>query len=107
MTTAEKIADVKSRLNNDPTATDALISVYLKDAQNAILKRRYVGKPPAWAVDVPSEYENLQCRLAERYFLKRGAQGEQIHNEDGVHRHYGSVNDEDLLAEITSVVKVV
>lgn len=106
MTTAEKIADVKSRLNNDPTATDALVSVYLNDAKNAILNRRYVGRPPYDATDVPCEYENLQCRLAERYFLKRGAQGEQIHNEDGVHRHYGSVNDEDLLAEVTTVVKV-
>ena len=106
MTTAEKISRVQTLLGNDEEATDALISVYLDDAKSAILNRRYIGAFPEMATEVPPEYESLQCRLAQRYFLKRGGEGEQIHNEDGVHRHYGSVNDEDLLMEVTTVVKV-
>ncbi len=106
MTTAEKIIRVQTLLGNDEEATDALISVYLDYAKDAILNRRYVGKIPMYITDVPCEYENLQIRLAERYFLKRGAEGEAVHLEDGVHRHYGSVNDEDLLKEVTTVVRV-
>lgn len=107
MTTAEKIIRVQTLLGNDEEATDALVSVYLDDAKNAILNRRYVGKIPEWVLDVPPEYESLQCRLAQRYFLKRGAEGEGVHIEDGVHRHYGSVADEDLLREVTTIVRVI
>lgn len=106
MTTAEKITRVQTLLGNDEEATDALISVYLDDAKSAILNRRYVGAIPSYILDVPPEYENLQCRLAQRYFLKRGAEGEGVHIEDGVHRHYGSVAEEDLLKEVTTIVKV-
>ena len=49
----------------------------------------------------------LACKLAYRYFFRRGSEGEQIHNENGIHRHYGSVNDEDLLREIMPYVQVV
>lgn len=106
MTTEEKIIRVQTLLGNDEEATDALISVYLDDAKNAIFNRRYPFGRPAWASDVPCQYEPLQCRLAARYFLRRGAEGEQIHNEDGVHRHYESVNDSDLLDEVIQIAKV-
>ena len=105
MTTAEKISKVQTLLGNDEEATDALISVYLDLAKDAILNRRYPFGIPDYA-DVPREYESLQIRLAQRYFLKQGAEGEQIHNEDGVHRHYGSVPDEDLLREVIQIAKV-
>lgn len=105
MTDAEKTTMVKTLLGNDEEATDALISVYLDIAKDAILNRRYPFGVPDYAA-VPKEYESLQVRLAQRYFLRRGGEGEGTHIEDGVHRHYGSVNDEDLLAEIIQVAKV-
>ena len=105
MTNAEKIIRVQTLLGADEEATDALIAVYLDEAKAAILNRRFPFGIPENA-DVPVMYENLQCKLAQRYFLRRGAEGEQIHNEEGVHRHYGSVQDEDLLMEVIQIAKV-
>lgn len=106
MTTEEKVIRVQTLIGADETATDALISVYLDEAKDAILHRRYPFGIPYGVDDVPQMYEGLQCKLAMRYFLRRGAEGEQIHNEDGIHRHYNSVNDEDLLMEVIQIAKV-
>lgn len=106
MTTEEKVIKVQTLIGADETATSALVGVYLDEAKSAILNRRYPFGIPPYVTEVPTEYESLQCRLAVRYFLRRGAEGEQVHNEDGVHRHYGSVNDEDLLMEVMQIAKV-
>lgn len=106
MTDAEKISTVKVLVENDATATDAVVTVYLNKAESAILRRLYPWGIPATADSVPQEYEMLQCELASRYFLKRGAEGEYIHDENGTNRHYGSVNDEDLLGEVVPYAKV-
>lgn len=106
MTTEEKVIRVQTLIGADETATSALVGVYLDEAKSAILNRRYPFGIPYGVTDVPSEYESLQCRLAQRYFLRRGAEGEQIHNEDGVNRRYASVNDEDLLCEVIQIAKV-
>lgn len=107
MTDAEKISTVRVLVENDPAATDAVVTVYLKDAESAILRRLYPWGIPENSSFVPSEYEMLQCKLAMRYFLKRGAEGEYIHDENGTNRHYGSVNDEDLLGEVVPYAKVI
>lgn len=103
MTTEEKIIRVQTILN-DEEATSALVGVYLDDAKAAILQRMYPWGIPAFVSDVPSMYESIQCRLAERYFLRRGAEGESSHGENNISRTYGSVNDEDLLMEVMQVV---
>lgn len=105
MTNAEKIQIVQTYIGADTNATDAVISVYLDDAEAAILNRRYPFGIPAGAY-ITREYERLQCRLAARYYLRRGDEGERTHNEDGVNRSYGSVNDEDLLMEVIQIAKV-
>lgn len=99
MTFDEKILSVQTLVENDEAATDALISVYLSNAKSAILRRLYPFGIPEGA-DVPDIYEYSQVELASRYFLRRGAQGEVVHNENGVNRTYGSANDEDILREI-------
>lgn len=105
MTKAEKTIIVQTLVGGDTAATDALIAVYLDDAKEAILNRRYPFGVPETA-DVPPAYERAQCKLAARYFLRRGAEGEKAHNEDGVNRSYGSVNDEDILMEVVQIAKV-
>lgn len=104
MTIGEKIQNVQTRVDNDPDATDAVVSVCLEDAEEAIFQRMYPFGVPETVTVVPPRYERLQCRLAARYFLRIGSEGEQIHNENGIHRHYGSVNDSDLLQEVMQVV---
>jgi hypothetical protein len=105
MTKAEKIEIVQTLIGDKESATLDDIAVYLDDAKEAILVRRYPFGAPDEA-DVPRAYERIQCKLAARYFLRKGAEGEKAHNEDGVNRTYGSVNDEDLLMEVVQIAKV-
>lgn len=105
MTDLEKITTTQVLVENDAAATSELVSVYLKDAEAAIFRRLYPFGIPASAV-VPPLYEMLQCKLAARYFLRRGAEGEIRHNENGYDRTYQSVNDEDLLCEVIQIAKV-
>lgn len=104
METMDKIATIRELVGNDAKATDALVSVYLSDAEESILRRLYPFGVPDGA-SIPAMYDMASCKLAARYFLRRGAEGETVHNENGVHRHYGSVNDEDILREIMPYVR--
>ena len=106
MTTAEKIDRVQALLDNDPDATDTLLEIYLEDAEMAILNRIYPFGVPEDA-EMPSRYESIQCKLAQRYFLRRGAEGEIAHNENGVNRTYDSVDDEDLFKTIVPIAKAI
>lgn len=106
MTTEEKIINVRQRANNDPQATDALIAVYLEDAKDAILKQRYPFGVPEAVTDVPAKYEVIQCKLAHRYFLRQNIDGQLISVENGIHKHYESADDMDLLKQIMQVCKV-
>lgn len=105
MTQVEKIATIKAYLGNDTEATEYAITVYLDDAKEAILTRRYPFGVPEGA-EVPPMYERLQCRLAAEMFLRRGAEGEESHNEDGVNRKYASADFEPLLRNVMQIAKV-
>lgn len=102
MTQNEKIATVRT-LTNDEELTEDVISVYLKKAESAIFNRMFPFKEML-NFEVPAKYESIQCELACRYILRRGAEGEVTHNENGINRTYGSVNDSDLLSEVMQVI---
>ena len=106
MVESEKIAMVRVLVENDPDATDDTIAVYLNLACGAMLKRLYPLHPEKTAEDIPSCYESDQCELAARYFLRRGGQGEINHEENGVNRQYGSVDDSDILQRMTPFAEV-
>ena len=105
MTESEKIATVQTLVGNDSEATQAVVTVYLAFAEDAVKQRLY---PFGFDEDtpMPAKYEILQCKLAARYFLRRGAEGETVHAENGITRHYGSVDDADLLKEILPFAEV-
>lgn len=107
MSKTDKIAYVSAMLQNDARFTPSMIGVFLADAEDAILRRLYPFGIPDSVSDVPDIYERLQCKLALRYINKIGAEGEVLHAENGVDRHYGSTNEEDLLSEVTPYAKVV
>lgn len=99
MTETDKLTRLKTELNITDANDDIVLQEYLDDAQDAILNRLYPFSRPDGAV-VPANYERVQIALAKRMYLREGAEGEILHNENGVHRHYGSANDEDLLSEV-------
>ena len=70
----------------------------------ARLYRAY-GSVPQGAT-LPPMYDHLVEVLAKRKELREGAEGEIAHNENGVNRTYGSVNDEDILSQIVPFAKV-
>ena len=106
MTDAEKKTMVKTLCENDPEATDNVVAVYLNLALNTMLERLFPYDSNKGATDVPERYDTLQCELAARYFLRRGGQGEINHEENGVNRQYGTVDDEDILKRLTPFAKV-
>lgn len=106
MTEAEKVERVQALLGGDEEATDALLTIYLDDAEQAILNRIYPFGVPTDA-EMPTRYESIQCKLAQRYFLRRGAEGEISHHENGVNRSYDSVDDEDLFKTIVPIAKAI
>lgn len=98
MTTLERISRVKALVGHDAEATDEVVTMYLSDAESAILNELYpFGNASA---SIPPKYHGLQCKLASRYFYRRGGEGEIEHAENGVTRRYGSVDDRDLLNTI-------
>lgn len=105
MTDAEKIARVKLLVDSDPLATDAIVTAYLDEAEKMIYSCLYPFTQPD-NLTFPSKYEGIQCQLAARYFLRRGAEGEISHNENGINRTYGSVEDADLLNKIIPFAKL-
>ena len=106
MTRAEKIAMVKTLVESDPGATDEVVGVYLNLALNTMLERLYPYDSNKDSGDVPVRYDTLQCELAARYYLRRGGQGEINHEENGVNRQYGSIDDDDILKRLTPFAKV-
>ena len=106
MTENEKIAMVRALVDNDPTASDDLIKVYLRLANSTRLERLYPFDADKEESDLPERYETIQCELASRLFLRRGGEGETNHEENGVNRTYATVDDEDLLSRLTPFAKV-
>lgn len=106
MTGSEKTVMVRTLVENDAEATDAIIAVYLNLACNAMLERLYPYDSEKTSEDIPERYDTIQCELAARYYLRRGGQGEINHEENGVNRQYSSVDDEDILRRLTPFAKV-
>ena len=106
MTDAQKIAMVQTIVQNDGDATDEIVVVYLQLALNKMLERLFPYDSTKTVSDIPERYETIQCELAARLYLRRGGEGETSHEENGVNRTYGSVDDEDILSRLTPFAKV-
>lgn len=102
MTIDEKIAMVRN-MANDNSVNEAVATSYLTLAANKILQRAYPFKD-ASSLSVPAKYDVLQCELAVRLLHRRGIEGEVGNIDNGIHRTFDSVNDEDLLSEVIQVV---
>lgn len=88
---------------NEPN--EAILEDCLESAKNAILARRF--PMTEWPVDLPTQYLDLQFRIAMDLYNKIGAEGQKGHTENGVSRTWeSSWISEQLLQEVTPLVGV-
>ena len=106
MTDSDKIVRVQVLLGEDVRATSSVVTSYIGIAQDTVLNTLYPFGIPETVTSVPTQYEGLQCELAARYFARQGGLGETVHLENGVHRHWDSPDDVDLLCKIIPYGKV-
>ena len=106
MTDEQKKAMVKTLVENDASATNEVVAVYLTLAGRKMLERLYPYDTAKEESDIPARYDTIQCELAARLFLRRGSEGENSHEENGVNRAYATVDDEDILCRLTPFARV-
>lgn len=92
MTTSEKLTLVKTLLGisaSDSSLNDEL-TAYLNMAGEEILNWMYINHPSTRPNDavVPTRYEMVQCEAVVNGFSHKGAEGETIHNENGINRTF-------------------
>lgn len=58
---------------------------YVELAQSIVLNKRFpYGYPSTQTVE--SQFEIIQCQIALELYCRKGAEGEIIHNENGINR---------------------
>lgn len=98
MTEEEKIVMLKNMVE-DPDS-DEVLSTYLKLAGRKIVLKAFPYDTSV--VDVPPQYDLLQCEIAAYMLNKRGAEGQTQHTENGIARQYENADvPESMLAVIT------
>lgn len=83
MTDTEK----STMLTNMTGETDnAVLSTYLTLAEGVVIRKAFpFGNGTE---EMPAKYDRTQVEIAAYLLNKRGAEGEKVHNENGVIRHY-------------------
>lgn len=99
----EIIAELMQVSEEDDTD---LVSFYVDNAEEIILNQLYPFDE-SWSSDdetsvaVPDRYKNLWMRIALYFIQKAGVDGETLHVENGMHRHYGASDvPADMLRQI-------
>ena len=91
MTDAQKLATLKTLLEDGgDVPSDEKLNTYLSVAQGEILAWIYhlVGGVPSDVTAVPAKYEGVQIYAVVAGYTQAGAEGEQTHIENSVHRHF-------------------
>ena len=91
MTDAQKLTTVKTLLSDGgEMPTDEKLNTYITLSGQEILAWKYhlIGGVPNSVVSVPSSDEVAQIYAVVAGYTHAGAEGEQTHIENGVHRHF-------------------
>jgi len=105
MSDAEKISMIKTLLGISDTSQDTLLLVYLNIAKKEILSWHF--SPDTTETEVPIEYEMTQVNAVVIGFNLQGAENEDKHDENGIHRRFSHSNMIDYIrANVTAYVKV-
>ncbi len=101
-----KLEQLKSLLGISGTDEDTLLLTLLSISAQKILDRAYPYDPTV--TEVPTRYETKQVEIAAYLYNKRGAEGQIVHNENGINRTYESADvPESLMRGITPYVGVI
>lgn len=88
MTNEEKLAILKSMLDEGDTTSDEVANTYLLAAEKAVINIAYPFGDGTETMPAKYDYEQIEIAL---YMLnKRGAEGENLHIEAGTHRSFES-----------------
>ena len=91
MTNEQKLITLQTLLEDggDVPSEDKL-NTYLSVSANEILEWMYhlVGGIPSDVTEVPSKYEGIQIYSVVAGYTQAGAEGEQTHIENSVHRNF-------------------
>ena len=90
MTDAQKLTTIKTLLGDSGLPDDETLNTYISLSGAEILAWKYhlVGGVPDSVTDVRSTDEVAQIYAVVAGFTHAGAEGEQTHIENGVHRHF-------------------
>ena len=103
MTNEQKIAKLGVLISPD-TADISLLIFLIEQAEGIVLNRRYPFGYPEGAT-VPTAYEHIQLQIALELFSKMGAEGQVVHDENGIKRTYEAADvSPSLLRRIMPVV---
>ncbi len=91
MTNEQKLITLQTLLEDGgDVPSDEKLNTYLSVAGDEILSWIYhlVGGVPTDVTEVPSKYDSIQVYSVIAGYTQAGAEGEQTHIENGVHRHF-------------------
>ena len=100
MTNAQKLEKIKIILSDaGEVPSDEKLNAYIEVAETEILAWIYhlVGGVPNSVTGIPSKYEMTLIYAVVAGYTHAGAEGQQLHIENGVHRHF---NYNDMLGYI-------
>ena len=80
------LENLKTLLGISDNSEDTLLTLYLDIAKQKILDRLYPFDNTR--LTVPARYELKLLEIAQYLYLKRGAEGQVTHNENGINRTY-------------------
>ena len=109
MTDAEKLANLRVMCGlSESEMPDTTLTIYLGNAKNLILRKAYPLVADYSVMSLPVRYDSLQVEIATELVLKRGAEGEVGHSENGVNRSYESAYvSQTLLSQIVPCTRVI
>ena len=102
MTPQEMLAKLKILTGK---TDETLLSVYLEQAGTIVIQQAYPYNPEI--TTVPDCYQMNQLEIATYLVNKIGAEGQTVHNENGVNRSYESASvPKSMLKRIIPLAKV-
>lgn len=108
---AESLANLKLYLGITDDSEDELLSLLIKQADSAIIKKRHpFGATDEQKANALSDYSDIELNIAVYLYNKMGAEGQTSHNENGVNRGYESAGipasyTRDITPFVGSIIK--